>query len=616
MKTTLLKLVLTNFKGISGPFDFTDGRNVYLGANGTGKTTLFDAERWLKYGKDSQGKEKFDIKTIVDGESMTKVEHSVTGFYEVDGVKLKMHRVYREKWTKKRNKLNPDHTGHVTDYRINDNAKTTKGQFDKKVGEIFGENYQICTDLKYFASLPWKKAREILVKMGNVDIDTESLIDSIPKLRKLMEGKTIDSARAYADERKTAINQEMQTLPSRIDERQKDIQAATADHSGVTLVSARQDAENAEKSVKEANQKISDFKSGSENVKKLRILNEQLGAEDEKLSDERREARVKKQNRQSEIDNLTNQIKTKSEALKDHQEEESRLLGAYKKERARNPEDDHPCSYYNQDCPYFGIEVPEAKLQEFVDNFNINRAQRLEANVLRGKDVAKESDLIKDEIGGLSSVKEELEAVADDPILSVYDNDETKGLKSKIEVVKSSILLEEVPEDLTKSLESAREDLTKFQEIEAGIKVTENSAKRIQELKDQMKGLSEENDRIEEFLRLHDQYNKQLAEQTEGPVNELFKYVKFRMFIVQVNTAINPTCDILNNEMMPYETAMSDGEKVRAGIDMLKTFQDYFEISGPVFIDGAESITTPIEIACQTIELRASADHKQLTKEV
>ncbi len=63
MKTIRLKqLKINNFKGIKAlKLDFgTDGNNTIYGANGSGKTTVFDSFTWLLFGKDSQGKSDFE----------------------------------------------------------------------------------------------------------------------------------------------------------------------------------------------------------------------------------------------------------------------------------------------------------------------------------------------------------------------------------------------------------------------------------------------------------------------------------------------------------------------------------------------------------------------------
>src|SRR5690625_7806952 len=76
----LLNLKLTNFKGVK-EFDLNAaGRDIKVfGDNATGKTTLFDAFVWLLFNKDSQNRADFEIKTLVDGKVIHKLDHEEIG---------------------------------------------------------------------------------------------------------------------------------------------------------------------------------------------------------------------------------------------------------------------------------------------------------------------------------------------------------------------------------------------------------------------------------------------------------------------------------------------------------------------------------------------------------
>ena len=111
----LQQLTLQNFKGIKSlSFEF-DGEDKFIfGDNATGKTTVFDGLCWLLFGKDSLDRADFEIKTLVNGEPIHKVNHEVEAiFINDDGSSFTLKRVYREKYTNPRGgetKL----TGHTT----------------------------------------------------------------------------------------------------------------------------------------------------------------------------------------------------------------------------------------------------------------------------------------------------------------------------------------------------------------------------------------------------------------------------------------------------------------------------------------------------------------------
>src|SRR5690554_4980280 len=85
----LLNLKLTNFKGIKDFELDTSGNDIKVfGDNATGKTTLFDAFVWLLFNKDSENKADFEIKTLVDGKPIHKLNHEVEATLLVDGKEL------------------------------------------------------------------------------------------------------------------------------------------------------------------------------------------------------------------------------------------------------------------------------------------------------------------------------------------------------------------------------------------------------------------------------------------------------------------------------------------------------------------------------------------------
>ena len=59
MKMQLISLTLENFKCHERLEIHFDGRNASIfGANGTGKSSIYDAFTWLLFGKDSKGSAK------------------------------------------------------------------------------------------------------------------------------------------------------------------------------------------------------------------------------------------------------------------------------------------------------------------------------------------------------------------------------------------------------------------------------------------------------------------------------------------------------------------------------------------------------------------------------
>ncbi|MCD8265654.1 MAG: ATP-binding protein, partial [Prevotellaceae bacterium] len=90
-RVTIKQMRLVNFKGIRELEAAFDGRLTDIcGKNGTGKTTVYDAFTWALFGKDSQDRKQFDIKTLGrDGKPLPDIPHEVSVLLDVDGEEIR-----------------------------------------------------------------------------------------------------------------------------------------------------------------------------------------------------------------------------------------------------------------------------------------------------------------------------------------------------------------------------------------------------------------------------------------------------------------------------------------------------------------------------------------------
>jgi DNA repair exonuclease SbcCD ATPase subunit len=605
-------LELSEFKGLTGKWEFADGRNVFLGENGTGKTTLCDAEHWVRTGKNSHESAKFDIKPIVDGQPVSKSSHSVIAVYEIDGEKLTLERVYAEKWAKTRGKTQAEFTGHITTYRVNKAAKTTKKDFDAKIQEIFGgEQFKLCSDLNYFANLKWERRRAILSEMAG-EIDREKLIDQIVGLKKALDGLTIEEKADVAQEKKRNINEELKTLPAVIAEYKTKILPS----SEKSLDEAKKDIDQKKCNVRQAQKAIDEFKDGvnsdTATIEKIQSLNQDIRAETASFEAKKNEVLKTYNFKKQRVTDIYKEIKSKNSISEINQKEMENLREAWTKTNASVFEEKgNECNYCGETitCPHC-----DQKDEELEAQFNLKKSKELARINELGKSRSASNKLIAEKIAKLEAEKEEIGIIEEPPILSMDESEEITQLKAKIKVLTDKKEDVKVPQNLLDGLQDCETKLEEARILLAEIDANAKNIERLGELEERLSDLSTEFDQNEKFLFLLDVYNKKLAQATEGPVNQIFGYVRFRMFNQQVNSAIIPACDIMNDEFRPFETAMSAGEKIRAALDILKTMSEHHQIQAPVFIDGAESITNIPELDCQTIELRASKEHSKLTQ--
>lgn len=229
MKITLISLVLENFKGIQ-KFEFVpDGKSTAVfGTNASGKTTIADAYYWLLFGKDSSGAANFDVKTI----GTSGLDYSVEGVIEVDGERHTLKRVLNEKWERKRGDTEKKLKGNTTTYFI-DGVPVKEKDFKSFIeNELVSEKtYQMLTDPDYFAGkLDWKSRRNQLIEWF-ADVSDSDIVSAHPNLKPLeqiLNGRTVEESQKCIQADRRKINEKLQTIPSRIDEQQRNITAISS----------------------------------------------------------------------------------------------------------------------------------------------------------------------------------------------------------------------------------------------------------------------------------------------------------------------------------------------------------------------------------------------------
>lgn len=620
MNIVLQKTILSNFRNITETFDFNEGKSVFSGPNGCGKTTLFDASTWLHTGKDSAGHADFDLKTIKDGAKVSKINHSVFNQYKIDGEIFEFGRVFHEKWVKKRGVLEKVKDGNETDYYFGglDTETATKinaTAFKGRLLDAFGSQFQNVSDINHLATMPWKTRREILFPMVP-SVDQAAIINSIDGLQDLLiikdsEGKikstrTIEQAKAISDQRKKKIGSDLLEVNADIKANKKIVDSA----GDLTISQAHSQLEDAEEKVKSAKKKIDDFNSGDQTgtIEELKKFNIDLLKAQSSFEQEKSDMLNIENKRKRRITSINQEIEEHDEDLVTRAQKRIGFIKEWQLIKALSVDS------IDSICQSCGQELPDKKVQELKANFNNDKAEKLKANVEKGKQNSDEMKSLETSIGKLEEEKKQLESVEPDPILKQTGSNEVFQLKDKIEKLKNQEPVKEIPEELTNALSDSNQNLRQAQETKAAIKAVSDAQNQVTKSKKKKGFLSSESDKIEKFLSLYETFNQSVADAVEGPLNSMFQNVNFRMFDTLENGNIVPCCDVTDKENRPYDGALSNGEKIQAGLDIVRTLQKHFNIEAPVWIDNSESVTGEIQLDCQFIELRAANTNKFLTK--
>lgn len=236
MEIRIQQLKLTNFKGVrEAAFDFGGGNVTVEGDNGTGKSTLMDAFCWLLFGKDRNGSEQFEIKTIdpATREPIAKLDHEVEAVLTVDGARKTLRRVWQENWVTPRGEIEQVMKGHNTLFFVDGVNVGTKTAYDSVIHQWMDEKvFKMVTNPLYLIDdnyTGWKARREVVLGLADGEVDRSALLEQFADLVKEMDGENIESfkkriAALKKENRKSLaecgpkIKGLMQAMPAEVDE--------------------------------------------------------------------------------------------------------------------------------------------------------------------------------------------------------------------------------------------------------------------------------------------------------------------------------------------------------------------------------------------------------------
>lgn len=624
-KISIERLSFRNFKGIEKlTIDFNSQSKNIHGANGTGKTSVFDGFSWLLFGKNSENSADFNLKPLdKNSNPIHKLETEIEGVLIIDGQTVTLKRIYKEKWTKKRGSENEELTGHETTFFYNE-IPVSLSEYKNKVALIIDEELSkiLVNTLFFNVSLPWKKRREILSQMVG-EIKTESLTSQIKNNAELIEllnaEKNLEDEKKILSAKKKRLKDEIETLPARIDE----VQRNTPAQQDFEQIQAEIDIK--ENELKSIFDQIIDSSKGNESEIKLieekqnelASLKKQLFDEKQTFETNRRAGIEAYQSKLNEIksNNLESTQTNKTIDLRiSNLENDNKVLNEniinLRAKYTRINESVFVLDVNSICCPTCKRDFDNAdeKKQDLEKNFRENKMEQLAEIIKQADEINESIELNKVNIKQLELSK--LPIIENTELIQEYENKLSEiqketfvncDLESKIEMFKIPTIakcdvsiLEQKQTEIKSEIETLKTKLSdKFQ--------IEKSENRIKELQEQQKTIASEIASIERIEFQIEQFNNLKNKAIENRVNEKFALVKFKMFNDQMNGGIEETC-ICTIDGVPFAD-LNTAKKINAGIDIINALQYHFDCQMPIFIDGRESVTEIIKTDSQVVSL-------------
>ena len=622
----LLSLALQNFKGHKDLTVNFDDVTVLSGANGTGKTSAYDAFCWLLTGKDAQGRvcgtgQKGEA-TIrprgLDGELVRQVEVSVTGrLMDEDGEIHTLRRVYCEQYSADKNSGEKIFKGNTTKYFIND-VPTPAAKYDAWVkANVAPDRMKLTSDPAYFPGLPWQEQRALLLQVAG-DVDDAAVIASdkdLAPLAEQMKKHSVDEIKTMAAAQLKLANKAVKEGVVRVDQTMK--LAGNVTEADLAAEITRQDellkAQN--EMVTQAESALAAAKAGGQTGR----LQAELDAWKMKVEawEERRHNKIVAINEEyrNRAQNLQRNLEAKRGTVKDL-DSRIRAAEARKQELYQDYDAEYEKQFIETECPTCHQPLPADKVAEMRGQFNQRKAAVIEKIVNEGKMLAaKIQDMTEQRDFMLQSaaIEEELRKALDalPQLEDVPEFREVRANRDRIARQLAGVTGEPDLEPLQANLNEACYARDTLLNKRARLQSNLDTLRAIGDLQAELQTQRENADAASEKLRLITAFVAARCRLVSDKVNTLFPGLEWQLFTRNItNDDLVETCE-LRMHGVGYRD-LSQGEKINAGLIIVNTLQEKLQTVNPVWIDGAESITFTPVVKGQLVLLKAQENINEL----
>lgn len=561
---------------------------IVTGSNESGKSSLASAILWCLTGKDAEGNSTFEI---VPYGKYGEVSPSVTLECKIDDKPVTLKREYKAKFT--RDKKFSDYA--VTTY-IN-GIETGVRKFQEWVSKNICDEqvFKILSNPKTFVEdcpkeakeLVWQAQRRLLMSIiGGQKTDVE-IAETDEQWHDLVEPlKRYDNASQYITYLKKLYSESQKALDSyevRIEQQEKNIvQVAHTDKEIEELVAeVKRESANLNQQ-NEAHKKSQ--RTGRATAIKEKIA--ELTSQKDELS--------RKYAEDQEVYNRTKQAyQTQADSLKQKLEESMKTLKTYADavDKLKSTTVVEVCETCGQKLRPAAIENSKRKLAERIKNGQQKTAQLSNYVV----ELRKKLDATKSTINGLmeptypakvDAISEQIETlvnqlleVQEDKYMPGY-SEKMQELEAKMDSLKEEFILskrnKEVEEEIERIEAENKENVAKMSKIQRGLDLTKK------------------------FISFK-------CQSAEDSINSLFDNVTFQLFEKnKSNDEIKETC-ILRFKGIKYQD-LSYSTKIIAALEVVRAFHKFYNVTVPIALDNAESITGSVNTGAQTFFMKVKEE--------
>lgn len=671
MRIILKSLHLENFKGVADK-TYQFGVNTRVsGMNRLGKTTIATAWYWLMADKNYELASNPNIRP----DNLEECIPTVTATLDVDGKEVTIAKMQKRKVSK------PDSNGvsKVTltnTYTVNEVPKSER-DFKAYLEDLdFSfDNFLPCSHPDVFTGQKQADMRKVLFKMASEksDYDIASMSAETADVAKLFADYKFEEIEAMNKASKKKATEQVCAIPNQI----VGLEKAKADVDVAEQELAKADLE---REIAEIDKKISNAGAtvsvlqGEEMQLQFDIsgitqtMNRKLQSKRRELENAKDDARNTFSDAHSKIVTAERKIADNAEKIAAAEQKRTELGKRYNAELTKTFDEtpyifDESKWVFDENstvCSLCGQTLPADKIEQLRDEFEVKEAKAkadAEKRLSNAKDdfiVRHNSDLEEIEANGFNQKsiidnltsensslqtciealrKQEREALAKQNELSKQlselpeeadysQNAEYVKLKARHDEVLAEIIKENSlgHDELMVALKDEREELQEqLEEVKKIIAQAENNIRideQIAELQGKQRDYEQAKADAEKILYQLSLVSKRKNELLVEEINQHFGIVKWILFNYQKNGEYKEVC-IPEIDGKRFGDSTNTGREIEAKLDICNSFQRFFNMYCPIFLDGAESINDEYVPAVDTqLILLTVSEDKELKVEV
>lgn len=640
MQIKLIEMTIQNFKGIKDFKLEPKGENIWIkGENGTGKTTLADAFFWLFSGSNSEQRSNFNaIPLDQAGNAINHREATVEAVIKAGRKNIRLKKVYRQVWQKRRGSESNELTGHTTDHYF-DEVPVSKSDYEKRLNDLVRlDLFRSLADIKHFCSAtsPQYRRNILLEVTGNItDQDVIDANEDIKELPEILNERSTDDYLKVLNQNRRAINHALKEIPAQIKERLH----GRPDMGNIRQHDIESEIDQIERAISESQQRIAELGTGVDQARlksKLIQFQTQLDGIEAKIRnkhaekiqgyvDRNREMAIELTRMGTDFGKTFDEIKRLESSIIADAEKLTALKANWDSEDKKKFKPTKVCFACGQPIPDGAVRMQEVEFEK-------SRCKVLDSILAEGDAInarkksfeqkleveRKHADLINFDI---QKTKEQIELnnqameQIEKDIISEIDHAaaeiriEMDEISAEIEKLNSDTgpQRKKIEDSIALMDESKKELNTELDKIVRAAEIDERVAQLEYELKAQGKALERnayESDLIDKFLRYK-------AEYIERSVSGHFSITEWKLFEDLIGGGYKDICEPLF-EGVPFNIDLNKGARINVGLDVIATLSRHYKTTCPIFLDNAESITGWIPTDSQIIRLVAKAGVKEL----